>query len=71
MTGAELKALRALAGWNQEDAAKRLGVSQTAISRWEHRAQPVNVAFAYYAVILAEQETGKDFGAFITKDNQQ
>lgn len=36
MTGADLRALRQLLGWSQTRLAEELGVSQSAVSRWEN-----------------------------------
>lgn len=36
MTGTDLRALRQLLGWSQGRLAEELGVSQSAVSRWEN-----------------------------------
>ncbi len=41
MAGAELRALRKKHKWNQNELARRLGVSQTLVSLWEHGTRPV------------------------------
>ena len=41
MASADLRALRKQHGWNQSELARRLGVSQTLVSLWEHGTRPV------------------------------
>ena len=41
MASADLRTLRKQHGWNQHELARRLGVSQTLVSLWEHGTRPV------------------------------
>jgi transcriptional regulator with XRE-family HTH domain len=41
MASAELRTLRKQHGWSQNELARRLGVSQTLVSLWEHGTRPI------------------------------
>jgi transcriptional regulator with XRE-family HTH domain len=41
MAGADLRTLRKKHDWNQNELARRLGISQTLVSHWERETRPV------------------------------
>jgi len=43
MTGQSLQSFRKQRGWNQHEVARRLGISQTLVSLWEHGERQVPV----------------------------
>ena len=45
-TAAELKKIRQLHGWSQEDLARKLGVSFATVNRWENgKTKPSRLAY--------------------------
>ncbi len=59
MTGAELKALRKLAGWTWVQTAGALGVHWRTIARWEAADQVPRLAAVAARAILAPAHDGE------------
>lgn len=61
MDGSELKRRRVLLGMSQEQLAKRLGVTQNAISRWESGKVTIrHDVILLLAMMYLEQERERD-----------